>query len=225
MRYIIFDFDKTLTYEDTFIPFLIFCNKKNVVFFLKYIIFILLFILHKFGFFSNLKIKRIGVRLFLSPLNKELIEEKAERFKDSISLNNIYSEDYKTHIRSKDNKVLIVSASLKIYLKSLFPSASIIGTELKFDNSNKVVGLKNHCYKGNKIKELKERYQIDKIDIFYTDSISDIELVKISRQVYVVKGDRKIKCQTTDSFLKVIRNNRIGYVKKVKEWLNLFKLR
>lgn len=224
MKYVVFDFDNTLTSNDTFIPFLLFCRRKNIFFFIKYFLFIFLFICHKFKIFSNLKLKKWGVFLFLSRLDFKIVEKRSEKFIEKIHLNKFYYQDYKKYLKKNDTKLIIISASLKIYLEKIFSDSIVIGSELEFDKYNRVKGLKSHCYKEKKVVKLKEMIGTNTVDVFYTDSIADKELVKISKIVFIVKNEDKIKCQSIESFEKILSETKLNFFNKVMKWVNLFKL-
>jgi len=195
-KIVVFDFDKTLTYVDTILPFFKFCAKKDIKYPFKLGSYYALMVLAKFGYISNFKLKDIGIKLFLKNLDKNKFERLSKDFKNHVKLNTLY---YETDFSDKNIQYYIISASFENYLKHFFPSnVKIIGSKIKFEN-NKPVGLLFNCYKQAKLKALKKE-GINQIDIFYTDSFSDYPLAKISDKVVIVDKDKKFMCRDFEEF-------------------------
>ncbi|NLP48718.1 MAG: HAD-IB family phosphatase [Clostridiales bacterium] len=84
---------------------------------------------------------------------------------------------------------LIISASPEFYLKELFERIGIkdyMGTLV----NTKTGKVEFVCYRENKVKAFYERYPDGVIENFYTDSWNDEPLMKISKNVFMVKGDK-----------------------------------
>ena len=43
---------------------------------------------------------------------------------------------------------------------------------------------------------------INYIDVFYTDSISDLPLAKLSKKIILIKNDKMIACNNIEDFIK-----------------------
>jgi phosphoserine phosphatase len=197
---IVFDFDKTLTYKDTILDFFIFCSKKNFLLCLRLLFYFFLTILLKFRVINNGLIKELGIKLFVSHLKSEELELLCKDFSKGIKLNKIYYNDFlKNHPDS-----IIVSSSFIEYLKFIFPNNLVIASKIKF-KENKPVGLSFNCYGIEKRVKLNE-IGIKNIDVLYTDSISDLSIVKISKKIFLVKCDSLVLCRTTEEFLEQLKN-------------------
>ena len=126
---------------------------------------------------------------------KNLLSKCAEEYSGKIELNKVVFE---TEFKKYKNPY-VISASFIEYLKPLFPGANLICSEIEFDK-NSAKSLKKNCYGETKRQALKS-IGIDKIDILYTDGAGDLFLAKMSKQIYLVKGDRIIKCNDLAHFM------------------------
>ena len=194
---IVFDFDKTLTYEDTLFGFFYICSRNDLTTCIKLPLYFLSMVAHKLKLISNENFKRIGVRLFLRGKTKEFIRNCAEEYSGNIKLNHVYHTEFK-----KYNNPYVISASFYEYLLPLFPTANILCSEIEFSD-NRVKCLKTNCY--GKVKyQLLSANGIDYIDILYTDSVSDLPLARFSKEINLVKGDQIIKCHDLEHFLELV---------------------
>jgi phosphoserine phosphatase len=200
MKIFVFDFDKTLTYKDTLLPFFLFIANKDLCFIPKMVIYILMMCLVKLKFITTYKLKTIGIRFFLKNISENKIDEKAALYAKKIKLNKVY-EDYKLALKS-DNKVFIISASFDTYLKYLFyeDNVTLIASSILFDKKL-AIGLKYECYGYEKIKKLFQN-NIYKVNVLYTDSYSDAPIAEISNEICIVKGDNKKYCESYADFKK-----------------------
>lgn len=199
MRKIIaFDFDKTLTYKDTLFGFFRHMGGAGLGTIIKCTVFFILMVATKVKIISLFRLKELGIKLFLSGYNMQKFERQCASYSKKIQLNDIYYKDFLS--LSKQEDVVIVSASFVEYLKPLFPEVKLIGSSINFKN-DKPYQLENHCYKNEKVKMLQNE-GVDQIDLLYTDSISDLPLAEISTQIIVVDNDSKILCQNIEEFKK-----------------------
>lgn len=194
-KIIVYDFDKTLTINDTLFGFFRHCSKKEFNYFLKLPIYIVTMILTKFGFLTNRELKEIGVRLFLKGLSKELIKNLAKSYKKKISFNEVYHKLF----FDKNTNYFIISASFEDYLIPLFPEeVRVIGSKLKYVKMM-VNSLEFNCYKESK-REILNKLGIEKIDLFYTDSYSDLALANISEKIVIIDKNRQVECNNIEEF-------------------------
>jgi len=194
-KIVVYDFDKTLTYKDTLLGYFLYSGKRNVLYPFKSIIYFFSMILAKLKFMTNTDLKRVGVNLFLSNLEEDVFYKKSKNYHRSIEFNNLF----KNLTYSKESEYFIVSASFEEYLKPIFPSfVNIVASKIAV-SKNRAVGVEFNCYKENKIEALK-KLGVDSIDILYTDSYSDLEMAKISKEIIIVKGDTLIICSNIDEF-------------------------
>ncbi len=212
---IVYDFDKTLTYKDTLFDFLKYCSKKDFYYPIKLIIYMIAMLLSKIGFISNTTMKELGVRLFLEGMDKEEFLKKSKEYSKSIVTNKLYNE-----VIDKKEKCFILTGSFEDYIKPLFGDfVTILGSNISFKN-DKVDKLGINIYKDKKIQIL-QKVGIKGVDRFYTDSFSDFEVAKISKRVFIVKGDEIKECKNLDDFCSYFgyeiesntKNIKIGKVK------------
>ena len=197
-----FDFDKTLTLKDTNLDFFKFAGKKQKLFELRFSIFFLFKVLRRMRLISNTYLKNLGILLFLKNYSREEYISVARDFARVIQLNHKVKEILHEY-RSEKHHVIIITASLSDYVRPLFPNIEIIGSEIDFSNGK--LKLKKHCYKEYKIECLKNA-GTKKIDVLYTDSLSDIPLVKISSKIYLVTKHKLIPCSSEKEFIKTKKN-------------------
>lgn len=87
---------------------------------------------------------------------------------------------------------LIISCSPEFSLKVICRRLGIkhyIGTVV----DEKTGVIERMCFRENKVKAFKELYPGCEIDALYTDSVNDSPLMEISKEVYLVKGDKITK--------------------------------
>ena len=73
----------------------------------------------------------------------------------------------------------------------------IIGSKINIEKNQ----LEFNCYGENKILALNNE-KINCIDVFYTDSISDLPLAKLSKKIILIKNDKMIECNNIEDFIK-----------------------
>lgn len=179
----VYDFDNTIYDGDSSKDFYKFCIKMNKK---------CLFIIPKFMFISCLYMIKIVNKeklksnyfSFLKYFNN--IDEVVEKF---WKLNK--TKIKKFYIDNKHKNDIIISASPEFLLK---PISKIYGFKLVATKVDKKTGklLDNNCYGEEKVKKIEEHH-IKKIENFYSDSLSDTPLSKISNNSFIVKGDKIIK--------------------------------
>ena len=193
-KVVVFDFDKTLTYNDTLFGFFVCASKTNILFPLKVGIYFTLMILTKIKLLSNTKLKELGVLIFLKNKSSSELSSSSVSYKKTIKFNKLFSK-----YNFNNENIYIVSASFEDYLISIFPdNVTIIGSQITY-NQDLVCGLKFNCYNKNKIDALANA-NVFKISEFYTDSYSDFPLASISEKIIIVKGDKLHVCNNINEF-------------------------
>jgi phosphoserine phosphatase len=174
-----FDFDGTLTDKDTLLGFFLCFETPFRTF--KILLYCISMVMTKLKIISNSQLKSIGILFFLKGKPKLEIERVGEKYAETIKLNPLYFRCYVT-----STNTLIISASFYEYLKFIFPEQTIIASQLKYDSSENVTGLKFNCYGNSKLTVIKEK-KIDRIDIFYTDNPkSDKVIVDFAEKAFLV---------------------------------------
>ena len=200
-KVVVFDFDKTLTFEDTVFSFFLNVAEKKFYFIFKFLFYFILMILYKFRVISNSTLKRIGVYLFLRNQSLSILTEKSLDFIKKIKFNELFkSYDF----NNPSEEIYIVSASFEIYLKLIFQdSVKIIGSKL-ITKEGVVQSVGVNCF-GEKKVELLNNENIKRIDKLYTDSLSDLPLAKISSSITIVSGDSFKKCNNYSDFKNILK--------------------
>ena len=194
-KIIVFDFDKTLTYNDTLLGFFKIVSRRNIQFPLKLFSYIVLLIGAYLKLISNLKLKELGILIFLKNEREAYVHKLSASYKDKIKFNKLF---YQYNFNC-DYRFYVVSASFEDYLKYIFPeNVVILGSQIAYLNK-RVNGLKFNCYKENKLNALAE-HGIFKIDVLYTDSYSDYALASISKKIMIVKKDELHECNCIQDF-------------------------
>jgi len=183
-----YDFDKTIYDGDATIDFYLYCLKHKKTIILLLPVQILGAILYK------LKIKE-----------KEYFKEKFFSFLKKVPNIDLYVENFwkenkskikDWYIKQKENTDVIISASPEFLLK---PITNELNVNLIATLVDKKTGkfLSYNCYGKEKVKRYKQEYKNKKINKFYSDSLSDLPMMKIAKKAYLVKGnnikDYKIK--------------------------------
>lgn len=183
---VVFDFDKTLTQQDTILGFLnAVTNKPFKV--VRSGVFLFFAVLHKLKIISNASLKQKGVDIFLKGMDKDELDKRAEIFASSIKFSDIYYNEF----CKKYPQAIIATASYYNYLKPIFPGNKIICSHLLYEN-NHVTSLINNAFGAQKASQLVKE-GISNVDIFYTDSINDQSVMDMSDVVYLVKKDKITK--------------------------------
>lgn len=182
-----FDFDKTLTYQDSLLGFFREVSPSTIAFRLRWVPFLAVAVLHKLKLASNDQLKAAGVALFLKGKGREEIHAAAQRYATKIKYNDLYRR--LPEVTAKATTVIIVTASFEEYVGVIFPQApySVIGARLAWQN-DRVVGLERNCYAAQKVDAL-EQIGITSVDEFYTDSESDRPVMNLAQRVFMVDGD------------------------------------
>lgn len=176
-----YDFDNTIYDGESIYDFFIFCIKKDKAL-LKYLPIVLL--------------RMIEYKLNL--LKVEKIYETCELIINSFLIKTKYNEEelvnefWKLNLKKikpkflnmlKEDDLIITGCPnfLINYIKKDLKVKNIICTD--FDLKNKKVNF--ICFGKNKVIAYKEKYD-KKINKFYTDSLSDIPFMELSKEVYLV---------------------------------------
>lgn len=112
------------------------------------------------------------------------MEKEFVRFWD---LNEHKIKEFYREIHKADD--IIVSACPESLLKIMCDRLGIknyICSKVNFSTGD----IQQICYKDKKVALFKEKYGDVQIDEFYTDSVSDLPMIDISRNAYMVSGDQ-----------------------------------
>lgn len=174
MSTLVFDFDKTLTYKDSFTEL---CYRRMLKFTRWWVfpIWVILKISSKFGFMSVKKEKGLCLRLLFPHHISEYISV-CQAFSSQIKLTPIVNQ--LRQALTEGDKIIILSASPREYIQLLFPEVKVYAMETKVDSSGKILGINQHPYGQDKLNVLIEN-GITHIDEMFYDSHSDEVLISL----------------------------------------------
>ncbi|PCJ52253.1 MAG: HAD-IB family hydrolase [Planctomycetota bacterium] len=195
----IFDIDKTITTKDTFYLFFKFLPIGFRPF--TYSKLIYLFIKTRLFKTDRIVVKKTVLEL-LNGLDEIQSRELCIAFVKSILQDVISNEaiEVLSKYRSKGYKILLISASLEVYLKHLdvyLDYDELICTKTKVVSSKNFIDGKN-CYSDEKVVRLNDYLKSENIDLdfenshFYTDHHSDLPLLYLVGHPHVVNGNAKL---------------------------------
>lgn len=198
---VVFDFDKTLTYNDTLLDFYKMSTSKTLTYPLKRFIYFCVMVLHKLKLISNNSLKHIGVILFLKNLTLEQIDTASTFYYSQIKFNKLYRQ---FNFNDPRKKIIVISGSFECYLKKIFPpNVMVLASQIEFKN-NKVCGVKINCFGSQKATILADN-GVYKINRLYTDSYFDYQLAEISNEIIIVKNDEYKTCNNLNEFKEYFR--------------------
>jgi len=190
MNLALFDFDGTITKDDSFLKFIRFVV-GDFRFFIGFLLLLPILILYKLKIIPNHKAKEIVLRYFFKGYKEDEFKKVANKY----SLNHI-----KTILRSsamekinwhKENghKVVVVSASIDCWLRPWCEEndLELLATKLEIKDV-KITGklLSKNCYGIEKVNRIKESYDLEKYDYIYAygDSSGDKEMLALANEKY-----------------------------------------
>lgn len=178
----VYDFDKTIYDGDSTLDFYFYCLKKDLRL-LKYLpVQILGFLKYMFGFVPKLKFKESFYSFLKGLKNPEKSIEDFWKLKES-GIKNWY----------KDNKKeddVIISASPEFILKPICKKLGIkhlIASDVDI-KTGKCLG--ENCYGEEKVKRFREVFKKEKVNNFYSDSLSDSPMAELAEKSFIVSGEK-----------------------------------
>ena len=178
----VFDFDNTIYDGESSIDFFLFCLTKKPSL-IKYLpLVIKMAILYKLKRLPLKKLTEVAYKIMHIAIKNE--EKSNEFIKEFWKINKKKLRiDFLKMIGNDD---VIISATPKLLLNGVsdyLNTSNIYGTEFDFKNKESLY----ICYGENKLTLLKEKFPDLHIDEVYTDSYSDLPLIKHADKAYLVK--------------------------------------
>ena len=177
-----YDFDKTIYKRDCSTDFFIYMIFSRPYLLLFFPWFLLIFALYGCKAISKKTTKQC--LFFFVPWYKninKIVDKFWEKHANGIK---------EWYARQRTEEDVIVSAGLSFILKPIMETLNIkywIATN--FDTrSGKIDG--ENCYGEQKIIEFSKLFDIRKMDAFYSDSLSDLPIMKKAKKAYLVDGDK-----------------------------------
>jgi phosphatidylglycerophosphatase C len=190
MKLAIFDFDNTITRQDSLIDFIY--HAIGPVRFLSSSIYLSpLLIGHQLGLISSARTKEIVLSHFFKDWKQDKLNSIASRYsRDILPLIVRASALQKLHWhQSQNHKIVIVSASLEIYLMDWCQSinAELLATGLDFKEGRFTGKLSTPNCKGpEKLRRIQEHYDLKAFEYIYAygDSPSDLVQKNIANEFH-----------------------------------------
>ena len=190
MRLALFDFDGTISNDDSFRGFIIYyCGYGK--FLLGSIILSPIYLLYILGMVKNNFMKERAISFFFKNESITDLWKKGKQY-SSDKIDNMVRDKAKEKIKwhqSRGDKILVVSASANIWLESwcLKNNIDLIATELE-EIDGKITGklINGNCFGNEKVVRVKKKVNIkDYEEIFaYGDSRGDKELLDFADKPY-----------------------------------------
>lgn len=182
---VIFDFDKTLTYQDTTLAFFRYCGTQRgtdtpgnrLGWYLRALGV-------KAGRLTNDSIKEYGINTYLAGATEREITHWGRAFAPLIKTNHLLQTEF-----TKYPSAWVVSASLKDYVEPRFPNHKVLASVLRYRSDGTVTGYRRNLYGERKVAALRNA-GVKRIDLLYTDSYSDRPLMDIAQKTILVRGDK-----------------------------------
>ena len=182
-----FDFDGTITYCDTLIPFLLYVGGK-VKFAEKLIKLIPQYIRYKRGKLTNERTKEAFLSSFLKGYEYRKLQFLGEKFTSSILTRLVRKKMIQKIIwhQGQGHQCVLVSASLNVYLDAWaqLHGLAVISSRLEIDHQGLVTGKLQgrNCYGREKARRLTRWLGKHKCDYLYAygDSSGDFEMLQMA---------------------------------------------
>lgn len=186
-----YDFDKTIYKGDSstdFFFYMIF-SRPYLLLFIPY--FLIVFALYGMKILKKKKFKECV--FFFVPLYSN-IDKIVDKFwaKNANKLMKWYPP------QKQDENDIIVSASLLFIIKPVLEMLNIknyIATNYNV-KTGKIYG--ENCYGEAKVNEFKRVYPKAKLEAFYSDSLSDLPMMKLAKKAYLVSGETVTEIDTNE---------------------------
>lgn len=179
----VFDFDGTIYKGDSSIDFFIFCLKRKPYIICTipgFCVAVLRYKLHKISK-EEMKESYFSFLKFFTDIDT-VIEDFWRHYEKNI-------KNYYREIRKDDD--IIISASPEFLLQPICSMLNVRLIATKVDPKTGIFLSKN-CYGEEKVKRMKA-YTMEEIDDFYSDSLSDRPLRKLSKRGFLVRKNQCIQ--------------------------------
>lgn len=203
MKTIVFDFDDTITTFDTIFPFLFYANKDGYFFkSIKQGLCLFFRTCYRFKLINNFQLKDRAIKLLIGNYSQEEIKKAAADFFQEISFHETVARELNRWQKDPTAQVYISTASFLDYvelLKETYPQLIIQASELNYQDG-KVTGLKSNNYGAEKMCPWKGK----RIDVFYSDSLTDLPLAQIANKICLITKNGVIReCDSLDHFIQL----------------------
>lgn len=183
-----YDFDNTIYDGESVVDFFLFCLKKDI-FLIRYFPIIAIYLIkYKLNMLKIEKMTKVIEKFSVSFFKHNKLDEKTV-IKEFWNKNYIKLKPQFLELLKPEDLIITGCPNFLLdYVKDELKTKNIICTE--YDLKHKK--LKFLCFGENKVIAFNEKYKGKKIANFYTDSYSDIPLMKLSNKSYFVKKNKII---------------------------------
>ena len=185
-----YDFDKTIYKKDSSTEFFVYMifSRPYLLLFAPW--FLIVLALYGMKILSKKKTKEC--LFFFVPWHSN-IDKIVDKFwaKNANKIQNWYC------VQRKEDDI-IVSASLGFIIKPVMEVLNVknwIATNYSVD-TGKILG--ENCYGEQKVVEFKRLYKKQKLEAFYSDSLSDLPMMRISDTAFLVDGEEVKEINVND---------------------------
>lgn len=189
-RIAFFDFDGTISKENTFVHFLEFIVGKEEYNKALMLLFPFL-LLYKIKLLSDFYVKKILARYFFKDFSEEEFKAKVKEFTDEKLASLLREEALERLAYHQENgdEIVIVSASFEAFLKFFCQERNfaLLATKLEIKNGYFTGALASkNCYGKEKVRRIEEAYNLEDYSyIFaYGDSAADQKMLELANESF-----------------------------------------
>jgi HAD superfamily phosphoserine phosphatase-like hydrolase len=191
MSIVVFDFDRTLTRDDTIRGFYRSISPSWPDWQRRVAPVRAAWTLGRLRLLPERAIKRIGFARFLSGRAQTDLELLGARYVRTLELHEAVVERLDRHVRD-GSRVFVLSASWEVYVRAFRPEITTVATPIEY-----VGGIARkmgrHCAGEAKAEALRSRFGIHRVDEAYSDSFSDLPLLRMAERPFFVERDGTIR--------------------------------
>jgi HAD superfamily hydrolase (TIGR01490 family) len=211
--YVVFDFDKTITKYDTYIRFLMVAlwSRPWRICYCLHLPGIVL--LHFLGFLSNTELKQIFLKAISGGMERSAISCLVDHFIDMLFTSGLYADALKIihKHRSEKHSLILASAGFDFYIEPIAKKLgfdTVICTKAEW-NDDKLTGRTagENCFGEAKCNAVFS-YLSEKITpyhvIAYTDNYSDVPLLLLSDEPYLVNPTLLTRYKTASRHFPIV---------------------
>lgn len=184
----VFDFDNTIYNGESSIDFAFYLirEKKKIILYIPTILFSL--VRYKLCLISKEKLEAV-INNFFEGVMEET--ESLPLFVDQFWKKNSHKLNEGLLRLIKPEDVIISASPVFLFdgVRGLINTERIFGTEVDFKHKR----ITWFNFGDNKVKRYKSLYGDRKIDVFFTDSYNDRDLMKLSERIYIMKKGAPVK--------------------------------
>jgi len=184
----VYDFDNTIYDGESVLDFFLFCLKKKKILIMYLPLAIYTLFLYKLRFLSIEKLYDLVGKMSSVVIDNQ---KNADSFVQEFWAKNSYKlKPYFLNILKSEDVIITSSPNILIEgIANKLKTKNIISSQFNLKTGT----FDFACFRENKLLAFKEKYPNVIINEFYTDSLNDMPLIKISKKAYIVKKNKAPK--------------------------------